>query len=164
MENLFVNLSNSEKGLYYSRKKINFLKMKKFNFYYLFAFVAVGLFVTGCSDDDDNMDEETNIITITIEEPLNDGVVADCSDVHIHIDVSASIENHEVEVVLHPDGDVNDKIIDWDMHDHDKVITFEQEVDLCAYGPGACFHLEVEACVDHECEERSTADVEFCIQ
>jgi len=114
--------------------------------------------VTGCGDDDSNK------ITITIEEPTNDETITDCSDVHIHIDIVASDENHEVEIVLHPEGDVDDKILDIDMHDHDKEITFEQEVDLCSYPAGTCFHLEVEACKDHDCEEKETADVEFCLQ
>ena len=56
------------------------------------------------------------------------------------------------------------QIIDYDKHSHDQVITFEQDVDLCGYAAGTCFHLEVEACIDHDCEEKQTADVEFCLQ
>ena len=36
---------------------------------------------TACDKD------ENNAVTITIEEPLNDEAVSDCSDVHIHIDI-----------------------------------------------------------------------------
>lgn len=121
----------------------------------------MGLFVASCSDEDP---EVTNAITITIDEPMNDETVADCADVHIHIDVVATDENHEVEIILHPDGDVDDKIIDSHMHEHDAVINFEQEVDLCSYPAGTCFHLEVEACLDHDCATKETTDVEFCIQ
>ena len=134
--------------------------MEKFKFYYLFAFLTLGLFVTSCGDDD----EETNTVTIEIEEPLDGAVITDCADVHIHIDFTASVENHEIEVILHPEGDTSDKIIDYDEHEHDKVINFEQEVDLCSYGAGACFHLEVFACVDHDCAERASAEAEFCLQ
>ena len=137
--------------------------MKNFKIYYLFVFLSSGLFLVGCGEDDD---DTTNQITITIEEPM-DGeniALADCADIHIHVDFVASVENHEVEVVLHPEGDVNDKIIDFDKHEHDKEITFEQEVDLCSYGAGACFHLEVVACVDHDCTETATAEAEFCLQ
>ena len=142
--------------------------MKKFKFYYLFAFLSLGLLFAGCNKDDDEMEEEpvVNQITITIEEPM-DGeniAMADCAEVHVHIDFVASEENHEIEVVLHPEGDVDDKIIDYDEHDHDKEITFEQEVDLCSYAAGTCFHLEVAACVDHDCAEKETAEVEFCLQ
>jgi len=42
--------------------------------------------------------------------------------------------------------------------------TFEQEVDLCSYASGTCFHLEVFACKDHDCESREFAEVEFCIE
>lgn len=134
--------------------------MKKLNYLYLFAFLAVGVSMSSCGDDDD----DANTITITIEEPINGETISDCSDVHIHIDIVASDENHEVEVVLHPEGDVDDKILDIDMHEHDKEIDIEQEVDLCSYPAGTCFHLEVEACIDHDCEEKETADVEFCLQ
>lgn len=134
--------------------------MKKINLYYLFAFLAFGMLATGCGDDDD----ETNEITITIEEPMNGETITDCADVHVHIDFEATVENHEIEVVLHPEGDVNDKIIDYDKHDHDQKITFEEEVDLCSYPAGTCFHLEVKACADHDCDKSSTAEVEFCLQ
>jgi len=139
--------------------------MRKNKIIFLLTFLSAGLFLTSCGDDDDHDDDDhDNVITITIEEPLSGETIADCAEVHVHIDIEASDENHEVEIVLHPDGDVNDKIIDFDKHEHDKVITFEQEVDLCSYPAGTCFHLEVEACVDHDCEEKSTADVEFCLQ
>jgi len=136
--------------------------MKKFNFLYLFAFAAVGCFMSSCGDDD----AENNTITITIEEPIDGENIAfaSCGDIHVHVDFAASDENHEVEVVLHPEGNVDDKILDIDMHEHDKEITIEQEVDLCSYGAGACFHLEVKACVDHDCEKTETAEVEFCLE
>lgn len=140
--------------------------MKKTNLIYLFTLLAVGLFVTSCSDDDDDHDHDHdhNEITITIDEPIDGETIMDCSEVHIHIDFEASEENHEIEVVLHPEGNVDDKIIDYDEHTHDQVVHFEQEVDLCGYEPGTCFHLEVAACTDHDCEEKATAEVEFCIQ
>lgn len=139
--------------------------MRNLKFLYLFAFVSFVLAISGCGKDDQNPEPE-NKITITIEEPTDGETIAmaDCASVHIHVDFVASAENHEVEIILHPEGDVNDKIIDFDKHDHDKEITFEQEVDLCSYGAGACFHLEVAACVDHECTEKTTADAEFCLQ
>ena len=139
--------------------------MKNFKFLYLFAFVSFVFCATSCSDDDSS-EEPANMITITIEEPIDgeDIAMADCAEVHIHVDFEATDENHEVEIILHPEGDVNDKIIDYDEHDHDQKITFEQEVDLCSYGAGACFHLEVEACVDHDCTEKATAEAEFCIK
>jgi len=135
--------------------------MKNFNFYYVFAFALLGMCFVSCGDEGGDDD---NTITITIEEPINGETITDCADVHVHVDVVASDENHEVEIILHPEGDVNDKIIDFDMHEHDQTITFEQEVDLCSYAAGTCFHLEVLACVDHDCEKTQTADVEFCLQ
>lgn len=125
-------------------------------------FLAFTLFaISACEKDDE---DPSNKVTITIEEPTNDAVISDCSDVHIHVDFSATMENHEVEVVLHPEGDTGNKIIDYGEHDHDKEITFEQEVDLCSFPAGTCFHLEVSACTDHDCAEKETADAEFCLQ
>ncbi len=140
--------------------------MSNIKFFYLLSFLAVGLLcITSCGKDDDD-DHDDNTITITIEEPV-DGEnieIANCAEVRIHVDFVASDENHEVEVVLHPEGDVNDKIIDHDAHSHDQTINFEQEVDLCSYPVGTCFHLEVSACVDHDCAEKATVEAEFCLQ
>lgn len=139
--------------------------MNKFKFHGLLAILSISVLIgTSCEKDDDN--DPTNQITITIEEPVNGEKIAfaNCGDVHIHVDIEASDENHEVEIVLHPEGDTADKIIDYDAHAHDKVITFEQEIDLCAYPAGTCFHLEVEACIDHDCEEKASAEAEFCLQ
>ncbi|MGB1241961.1 MAG: hypothetical protein ACPG49_05540 [Chitinophagales bacterium] len=137
--------------------------MYRIKFYSLLSFLSLGLLISSCDKDDDN---DSNVITITIEEPTEGEVItlANCADVHIHIDVLASDENHEIEVVLHPEGDVDDKIIDYDAHEHDSLIEFAQEVDLCSYPSGTCFHLEVAACVDHDCAEKATADVEFCLE
>lgn len=134
------------------------------NFKFLFVFAAVAFVFASCNDDEGG--EVTNSIEIDIHEPMNDEMIAftSCGEVHVHVDFIASVENHEVKVVLHPEGDTSDKIIDYDEHDHDKTVTFEQDLDLCSYGAGACFHLEVEACVDHDCAEKATADVEFCLQ
>jgi len=131
--------------------------MKFLSNFYVVLFLGVFLF-SACDK------EETNVVTITIEEPINDEVITDCSEVHVHIDIDASVENHEVEVVLHPEGDVEDKILDIDMHEHDKEVHIEQEVDLCSYPSGTCFHLEVEACVNEDCSEKATADAEFCLE
>lgn len=135
--------------------------MKKFNFYLLFAVVVSALLITGCKKEDD---PEVNTITITIDEPIDGETITDCSEVHVHVDVVASDENHNIEIVLHPEGNVDDKILDVDLHEHDAVINFDQEVDLCGYDAGTCFHLEVEACIDHDCETKETAEVEFCLQ
>ena len=137
--------------------------MYRIKLYLLLSFLSLGLLVTSCEDDDDPV---TNQITITIDEPTEGEVIAlaDCADVHVHVDIAASDENHEVEIVLHPEGDVDDKIIDYDAHEHDALITFVQDVNLCSYPSGTCFHLEVEACIDHDCTEKATADAEFCLE
>ena len=127
-------------------------------------FIIGALLFTACDNDDDEDSHGNNEITINILEPGADEVIADAALAHIHIEIEASDENHNVEIVLHPEGDLDDKIIDVDKHDHDQKITFEQDVDLSGYPAGTAFHLEVEACKDHDCEEKEFADVEFSIQ
>ncbi len=135
------------------------LIMKKFQFSYLLAFVLFGLFITGC-------DEDGNEITITFDEPVDGGTVAmaDCADVNVHIEISASEENHEVEVLIHREGDVDDVVFEYDEHNHDKTFEIEGAMDLCSYPSGTCFHIEVEACKDHDCEEKEISEAEFCLQ
>jgi len=135
--------------------------MKNVKLYFFLTILSVGVLVSGCKKDEE---DPKNTITITIDEPVNGETITDCSEVHVHIDIVASDENHGIEILLHPEGDVSDKILDVDMHAHDKEVRFDQEVDLCSYPAGTCFHLEVEACADHDCESKETADVEFCLQ
>ena len=63
--------------------------MKNFKFYYLCVFACMGVLITSCGDDED---DENNTITITIEEPVNGETITDCADVHIHVDIEASVE------------------------------------------------------------------------
>lgn len=130
---------------------------------WLFYLLILGLLFIACDDDDEN-DAMENEITINILEPADGETISDCADVHIHIEVTASMENHEIEVELHPEDDVDDKIIAYDEHNHDEVIDWEQDVNLCSYASGTCFHLEVAACKDHDCEEKERADAEFCLE
>jgi hypothetical protein len=134
-----------------------------FNKAFSLILVLGALFITACDNDDEDS-HGNNEITINILEPGPDEVIANAADAHIHIEVEASEENHNVEIVLHPEGDLDDKIIDFDKHEHDQKIVFEQDVDLSGYPSGTEFHLEVEACKDHDCEEKEFADVEFSIQ
>jgi hypothetical protein len=122
--------------------------------------LATAFTFTACEDEDDHGD---NDITINILEPGNDEVVADASDVHIHIEIEATEDNHDIDIILHPDGDINDKIIEQNLHEHDQKVSFEQDIDLSSYPAGTKFHLEVEACKDHDCEEIVFEDVEFSI-
>lgn len=137
--------------------------MKKFELFNLLMVLCLGLVITSCHDDDHDHDDD-NKIAINIKEPTSGETITDCKEVHVHIEITATDSNHDVEILLHPEGKKDDKIIDVDMHKHDKVIKFDQEVNLCNYDPGTCFHLEVAACVDHDCKKKETKDVEFCLK
>jgi hypothetical protein len=122
-------------------------------------FAAGSLLLTACEKDD----HDHNHIEIEFLEPTNDQTVSDASDVHIHVRFTADEENHNVALVLHPEGDASDVILELDQHDHDQVVDLEADVDLSGYPAGTEFHLEAEACEDHDCAEVVTADIHFSI-
>ena len=129
-----------------------------------FVFLLLSTMIVFGACEKEKEEHGDNEITINILKPTTGEVLTDATNVHIHIEIEATDENHEAEIILHPDGDVSDLILDYDEHSHDKVIRFEQDLDLSSYPSGTTFHLEVEACVDHDCEEKERADVEFSIQ
>ena len=130
----------------------------------LMAALALGvLSIIGCDKDDDH-DHDHNDITIDILEPMQDEVIADASDVHIHINFSATEELEEIEIVLYAHGEEEDKIIDFDHHTHDKTYEFKQDVDLSSYPAGTEFHLEIDVCEDHDCTEKVHKHLDFKLQ
>lgn len=116
----------------------------------------------GCNKDDDHDHQE---ITIKFLEPVDGGIIplAEANLVHIHVEVEAEEENEEVEIRLYPVGDPGNLILDFDIHEHEPVIEFEEDVDLTAYSPGS-FVLEVESCIDHECSETTEESITFSVQ
>lgn len=128
------------------------------------SIVLLGMVVLGFgSCTNDTVEPAENTITIRILEPLAGEIVSDASSVHMHIEVEATDENHEVEIELHPIDNQEDHIIDYHLHDHDRLITFEQEVDLSGYPSGTKFQLEVYACIDHECLSTAESEITFSI-
>ena len=115
----------------------------------------------GCEDDD----HDHGKATITFDEPMIDEVIslANANDVHIHIEFVWDGEGHGYEVKLHPDGDVNDLIINYDEHNHESSATFMQDVDLSSYPAGTEFHLEAKACEDHDCDEFEESSIHFSL-
>ncbi|HKK87520.1 MAG TPA: hypothetical protein VJ917_01640 [Saprospiraceae bacterium] len=132
---------------------------------WIFYLLILGLLFVACDDDDDDDDVMENEITINILEPTEGETIAlaDCAEVHLHIEFTATVEMHEIEIELHPEDDVDDVIFEYDEHNHDLQIDFEQDVNLCDYA-GQCFHLEVASYKDHDGNEKERADVEFCLE
>jgi hypothetical protein len=117
-------------------------------------------FFTACDKDDDDHDNE---VTITFISPTNGEVVADAADVTISIKLTATEENEDTDIVLYPETNPEQKILDVEIHEHKKVIDFTQKVDLSAYPSGTNFVLAVTACLDHDCDETSDALITFSI-
>jgi hypothetical protein len=94
---------------------------------FFFLAAAFVLAATGC------VKEASNEITIRIISPVEDQVVANAASVLIHVEFEATDENHNVELFIHKDGDVNDVAFEWDQHDHDKKIVLMETIDLSSY-------------------------------
>jgi hypothetical protein len=126
----------------------------------LLLFSGMAMAITACNDEHDH-----NHIDISFLEPVNDQVIpmAEANDVHIHVRFEADEENHQVYLRLYPEGEPNNLILDLDLHDHDQVIDIEEDLDLSSFPAGTEFHLEAEACEDHDCEEVVSADIHFSI-
>jgi len=139
--------------------KMKFLKLS------IITLLTLGMFGLGsCKDDDDDHDDHDHEVTIEIVSPANEATISDCSNVTVEVNIITEDEVHEAEIVLHPESDTSDKIIDFDEHSHESSVEFNQSVDLCGYDAGTCFHLEVSVCKDHDCEETETEEVEFCLE
>lgn len=126
-------------------------------FFYLSFSMLIFAFAS-CNKSDDNQ------ITITFVSPTDNAVIANKSSVLIHVNFVASDENHMVRVILHPDDNASNNIIDWNQHSHKKTIEFKQTVDLSSFPSGTKFHLEAIACADHDCAKEVEEDIFFSIQ
>lgn len=134
--------------------------MKPLKFLFLLSLLLGTVWFSGCEDDEI---EPENQIEIRILDPTSNDVVADPTMVRIYVEVEATMENHEVEIKLHPTDDEDDRIIYIDLHEHDLLVTFEQTVDLSSYPSGQQFRLEVEACTDHDCLDKASREIVFSI-
>lgn len=125
--------------------------------------LVVVLGTTSCKED--GHDHEHNTVLIEFLEPGDGQVIsmAESSNVHIHVRFSATEENHEVAVKLYPEGDPGNLLLNFDLHDHDAIINVEEDLDLSSFAPGTEFHLEAEACENHDCIEVVSRDIHFTI-
>ena len=131
--------------------------MNRLNKLLILIALSVAVALTGCRED-------IASVEIDFEEPTAGEIVSDAGDVHIHVHFHADNGDlHDIEVKLHPDGDVDDMIIDFEGHEHVPDFDFEQDVDLSGYPAGTQFHLEAKACLDHDCEDVEMDDIEFSI-
>lgn len=126
---------------------------------FLFGLAATALILaSGCKKDEDQ-----NVVTINIISPVDGSVVADASQVLIHIEFEATDENEEIDVLIHRDGDESDVAFEWDTHDHDKKIVLMETIDLSSYPSGTKFLMEIDACEDHDCKRKSHKHITFSI-
>ena len=129
----------------------------------LFPLIVLTLigFLTSCEKDDDHGDNE---ITIEFLSPASNEQVADASNVNIEIRLTATEDLEETEIFLYAELDPLQLVFEKDLHDHEKTYTFQQNVDLSAFPSGTSFLLEVETCLDHDCNEQKKEFIRFSIQ
>ncbi len=122
--------------------------------------LIAGAGFVGCNTEED---DDHNHVTITFDEPTNAEVIplANADDVHIHVEFVFEGEAHGIEIELHPEGDENDLIIEFDSHSHDLQQTFMQDVDLSAYPAGTEFHLGAKGFTNHDETEFESSDIHF---
>lgn len=135
------------------------MSLKKLSFLFVMGIGLVSFF--SCEDHDD--DDKNNAVTIEIVSPTDGSKAANARSVEVYVKFSASVEMHELEIKLHPDGNSSNNIIDFDKHTHDKTYEFKETVDLSSFPAGTVFHLEVESCEDHDCAKVKKAEAEFSI-
>lgn len=146
--------------------------MRKINFFGMLLALAA-LTTTSCTKDDDDHDNE-NEITIQFISPENGGII-DGSNVNILVRLSATLSLYDVELVLHPKGDDDNKLLDIDLHNHVKELDLQETLDLSSFPSGTVFVLEVEAALfdddhdddddhGHDDDEKVEEKIEFTIQ
>lgn len=106
--------------------------------------------LSSCSDDDDVLED----VTIEFINPT-DGQQFDLADVEVFVfnaKVTADKDLHDIFFRAFPTNDPSDMIVDRKTHRHDKEIELNYERDLSAYPSGTEFTIEVEVCIDHDCD------------
>ncbi len=109
--------------------------------------------------------EEHNHIEIEFMSPANDATVANAAAVNIKIKFTADDDLHDIEIVLEEEAS-KAKIAPFNpmkFHKHEKTHTVDETVNLSSYPAGTEFHLEVEACEDHDCKEKVKKHIHFKI-
>ncbi len=109
--------------------------------------------------------KEHNHTEIEILSPTDESTIANASAVNIKITLTADEELHDVEISLKKEADTTyiAPFNPMDLHQHSKTVTVDETVDLSSYPAGTEFHLEVEACEDHDCEEKVKKSIHFRI-
>lgn len=122
-------------------------------------FVFVMLAASSCKKDDHNH------VEVEFLSPMDEATVANPAAVNIKIKFTAEEELHDIEITLKKEGDsvAIAPFSPMHVHDHEKTITIDETVNLSSYPAGTEFHLEVEACEDHDCEEKVTKSIHFKI-
>jgi hypothetical protein len=122
-------------------------------------FVFVMLILSSCKKDGHNH------VEVEFMSPMDEATVANPAAVNIKIKFTAEEELHDIEITLKKEGDsvAIAPFSPMEVHDHEKTITIDETVNLSSYPAGTEFHLEVEACEDHDCEEKVTKSIHFKI-
>ena len=131
----------------------------------LLLFVLLFGFSSCDKDEEDDHEDEHTEATISFLSPTANDSITDATQTHIHIQVTVEEELHEIYVYLQVEGDSSyiAPFGPMTVHEHATTVDIEEDIDLSSYPAGTEFHLEVEACEDHDCEEKETQHIHFSI-
>lgn len=119
----------------------------------------VALLASGCKKDDHSED-----IKITFVSPKDGDALDNKNNVKIEIRFESEHELHEIEIEMYAHGAENFKLIDEDLHVHEKEYSFHHELDLSQFPAGTHFHLNATVCEDHDCKETHKSGIEFSVR
>lgn len=122
-------------------------------------FLLIGFGFSSCDKHDH--DEEIEV-KITIESPADNAVITDASAVNISVFFETEDDLHDVKVYLKNETD-NSNVAPFpiDGHEHAKSYRIQETVNLSSYPAGTEFHLEAEACKDHDCDHKEKKSIHF---
>ncbi len=120
----------------------------------------VSILATACKKDDHHHDD----VKITFVSPKDGDQIENKNNVKVDIRFESEHELHEIEIEMYAHGAEELKLIDEDLHVHEKEYTFNHELDLSLFPSGTHFHINVTVCEDHDCEESHKKGIEFSLK
>jgi hypothetical protein len=102
-------------------------------------------------------------VAIDVISPEANSMVSNPASTLFHIVFSGSGELHDIRILVYPKGNPNDKIIDFDQHEHARSFTFMETRDLQSYPAASVFVMQIEADKDEEGKETERKVLEFRI-
>lgn len=118
--------------------------------------------LTSCNDDDVLEDVNINFVYPTNGQQID---LADAEEFEFKVVVTADKDLHDIFFRAFPTENPSDMVVDIKRHRHDTEIEITQVRDLSAYPSGTEFTIEVDVCIDHDCDKTPVQEsITFSVQ